>query len=104
MLSVICDKSASYVNKLIDIGDGRDTALKQGKSKYLETSSTLMKEQIVDLGGGKFMVESEKGENKFYTCDMMSGYCSCPIGINLDKPARLSFSCSLDLLLNERRE
>ena len=80
MLSVICDNSASYVNKLIDIGDGRDTALKQGKSKYLETSSTLMKEQIVDLGGGKFMVESEKGENKFYTCDMMSGYCSCPRG------------------------
>ena len=65
MLSVICDNSASYVNKLIDIGDGRDTALKQGKSKYLETSSTLMKEQIVDLGEGKFMVESEKGENKF---------------------------------------
>ena len=41
-----------------------------------------MKEQIVDLGEGKFMVESEKGENKFYTCDMMSGYCSCPMGIN----------------------
>ena len=67
MLSVICDNSASYVNKLIDIGDGRDTALKEGKSKYLETSSTLMKEQIVDLGEGKFMVESEKGKNKFDT-------------------------------------
>ena len=25
-------------------------------------------------------------------------------GTRLDKPARLSFSCSLDLLLNERRE
>ena len=25
-------------------------------------------------------------------------------GWSIDKPARLSFSCSLDLLLNERRE
>ena len=36
LLQVICDDSAIYVTKLIDIGNGRDTALKQAKSKYLE--------------------------------------------------------------------
>ena len=50
----------SYASKLVDIGDGRDTALKQGKSKYLEKKSTIRKEQVLDLGDGKFMVESEK--------------------------------------------
>ena len=29
---------------------------------------------------------------------------SAEVGAGLDKPARLSFSCSLDLVLNERRE
>lgn len=48
MLSVICDNSVSYANKLVDIGDGRDTALKQGKSKYLEKISTIRKEEIVE--------------------------------------------------------
>ena len=80
MLSVICDNSASYANKLVDIGDGRDTALKQGKSKYLEKISTIRKEDIVDLGDSKLMVESENSKNTFYTCDMLSGYCSCPMG------------------------
>ena len=28
----------------------------------------------------KFMVESEKTKDTFYTCDMLSGYCSCPVG------------------------
>ena len=35
MLQVICDDSAIYVTTMIDIGNGRDTALKQAKSKYL---------------------------------------------------------------------
>ena len=29
MLQVICDDSAIYVTKLVDIGNGRDTVLKQ---------------------------------------------------------------------------
>ena len=36
LLQVTCDDSAIYVTKLIDIGNGRDTALKEAKSKYLE--------------------------------------------------------------------
>ena len=28
----------------------------------------------------KFMVKSEKTKDTFYTCDMLSGYCSCPVG------------------------
>ena len=69
-----------HANKLVDIGDGRDTALKQGKSKYLEKISPIRKEDIVDLGDSKFMAESENSKNTFYTCDMLSGYCSCPMG------------------------
>ena len=32
------------------------------------------------LGDSKFMVESENSKDTFYTCDMLSGYCSCPMG------------------------
>ena len=28
------------------------------------------------------MVQSHKNENKWYTCDMRSGFCECPIGVN----------------------
>ena len=28
----------------------------------------------------KFMVEREKTKDTFYTCYMLSGYCSCPVG------------------------
>ena len=40
LLQVTCDDSAIYVTKLIDIGNGRDTALKEAKSKYLEKNQT----------------------------------------------------------------
>ena len=40
LLQVICDDSAIYVTKLIDIGNGRDSALKEAKSKYLEKNQT----------------------------------------------------------------
>ena len=58
LLQVICDDSAIYVTKLIDIGNGRDTALKQAKSKYLEKNSKIMEDQIVDIGEDTYIVES----------------------------------------------
>ena len=50
MLQVICDDSAIYVTKRVDIGNVRDTILKQSNSKYLGKESKITKEQIVDLG------------------------------------------------------
>ena len=47
LLQVLCDDSALYVTKLVEIGNGRDSALKQAKSKYFEKESNLQKEQIV---------------------------------------------------------
>ena len=80
MLQVICDDSAIYVTKMIDIGNGRDTALKQAKSKYLGKESNITEDQIVDLGSDAYLVESEKTVNKVYTCNMKSGFCTCPVG------------------------
>ena len=71
LLQVICDDSAFYVTKLVDIGNGRDTVLKQSNSKYLGKTSKISKEQIVDLGENAFLVESETVEGKWYTCNMM---------------------------------
>ena len=56
LLQVLCDDSALYVTKLVEIGIGRDSALKQAKSKYLEKESNLQKEQIVDLRESKYLV------------------------------------------------
>ena len=41
----------------------------------------------------KFMVESEKTKDTFYTCDMLSGYCSCPVGSTCASQ-NCSFLCS----------
>ena len=41
LLQVICDDSAYYKNKLINIGNNRDTVLKQSKSKYIGKISTI---------------------------------------------------------------
>ena len=35
LLQVLCDDSALYVTKLVEIGNGRDSALKQAKSKAI---------------------------------------------------------------------
>ena len=80
LLQVICDDSAIYVTKLIDVGNGRDTALKQSKSKYLGKDSKITLEQIVDIGEDTFIIESETSEQKWYTCNMQTGYCTCPVG------------------------
>lgn len=80
MLEVICDDSRIYQKKLIDIGHNRDTVQKQAKSKYIGKDSTLRRDQVVDIGGEKYLVESEKTEDKWYVLDMNSGYCQCPVG------------------------
>ena len=36
----------------------------------------------MDLGESKYLVESETTDDKWYMCDMKSGYCTCPVGGN----------------------
>ena len=36
----------------------------------------------MDLGESKYLVESEQTDDKWYMCDMKSGYCTCPVGGN----------------------
>ena len=80
LLEVLCDDSAYYVNKLTDIGNGRDTVLKQANNKYIEKQTKLTIDQVVDLGDKKYLVESETNSENHYVCDMISGYCTCPAG------------------------
>jgi hypothetical protein len=82
MLSVICDNSTLYKDKLIEIGNNRAAVLKRARSKYIGPESKTTKDQIADLGEGVFMVESEKHDDIMYTCNMKTGYCSCPKGVN----------------------
>ena len=81
LLQVICDDSALYVTKLVDIGNGRDTVIKQAKSKYLGKDSKITEDEIVDLGDNVYLVESENNKGEWYTYNLLSGYCSCPVGI-----------------------
>ena len=81
LLRVVCDDSTYYRNKLISIGNNRDTVLKQGNSKYMGKVSTIQEDQVVDLGEGRFLVDSEGQNNEdWYLLDLLSGYCSCPVG------------------------
>ena len=59
------DDSALYVTKLVEIGNGRDSALRQANSKYLERENKYTKEQIVELGESKYLVQSEKSDENF---------------------------------------
>ena len=60
LLKVLYDDSALYVTKLVDIGNGRDSVLRQTNSKYLERENKYTKEQIVELGESRYFVQSEK--------------------------------------------
>ena len=60
MLSIICDKSEPYENKLIEVGNNRCSVLSIAKSKYGGSESPVTKEQIVDLGNGGYLVQSSK--------------------------------------------
>ena len=82
LLSVICDNSEMYKNKLIEVGNGRSSILEKAKSKYSVAPSDVVKEDIADLGGNIFMVKSGYFEDVWYTCDMTSGYCTCTPGVN----------------------
>ena len=53
LLSVICDGSEVYKNKLIRKGDSRTSVLE--KAKYNVTPSNVEKEDIADLGESKQM-------------------------------------------------
>ena len=64
LLQVICDDSALYVTKLVDIGNGRDTVIKQAKTKYLGKDSKIIEDEIVDLGDNAYLVESESNKGK----------------------------------------
>ena len=82
MLSIICDNSEPYVNKLIEIGNNRCNLLRKAKSKYGGSESPVTKEQIVDLGNGGYLVQSSKYEDLWYTCNLKNGSCTCQKGIN----------------------
>ena len=82
MLAIICDNSAPYKNKLIEVGNNRSSVLRKARSKYAGPESKVTKEQIVDIGLGGFLVQSTKFENHWYTCNMKSGKCTCVKGIN----------------------
>ena len=80
LLMVICDGSKYYCDRLIDIGNNRTEFLVYAKSKYIGPNNKLTRDQIVDFGNGKFCVQSDKYEDKWYSCNMKSGYCDCPNG------------------------
>ena len=67
---------------MIEVGNNQSSVLKKARSKYAGPESKVTKEQIVDLGGGVYMVQSLKYEDLWYTCNMKSGACTCPKGIN----------------------
>ena len=82
LLSVICDNSEMYKNKLIEVGNGRSSILEKAKSKYSVPPSNVEEDDIADLGNNIFMIKSSFFEDEWYTCDMKSGYCSCLKGVN----------------------
>ena len=42
----------------------------------------IQEDQIIELGGFKFLVGSEKNPDLFYQVDMLSGFCECKAGAN----------------------
>ena len=87
LLSVICDGSEIYKNKLIEIGNSRTSVTSKAKSKYNVTPSNVEKDDIADLGESTYMIKSEVNEDNWHICNMKSGYCSCPTG-NTCAPCR----------------
>ena len=81
MLMKICDNSAMYRDKLIEVGNNR-AILKRARSKYIGPKTTLTIDQVLDLGESCYIVQSELDENIFYDCNMKTGFCSCGKGVN----------------------
>ena len=80
LLSVLFGTSERYQNKCTEVGHNRDNQ-QRNKGKYRGKESKLGKENIVDLGENNFMVQSESKPEVFFSVDMKSGFCSCPVGI-----------------------
>ena len=53
----------------IEIGNVRDSALKQANLKW---ENNFTKEEIVDLGDSRFLVQREKSDEVCYLSDMKS--------------------------------
>ena len=83
LLDILLDDSVYYKKRLLDIGNGRMGAFRNSKSRYLLKKETkIRRDQIIDMGEFKFLVESEKNSETFYHVDMKSGLCECKAGEN----------------------
>ena len=70
MLSKICDNSAMYRDKLIEVGNNWST-LRRARSKYIGPKTTLTTNQVHHLGEGCYIVFTEDTfvENKYVKYD-----------------------------------
>ena len=81
LLSIVMDQSESYVQKLIELGCSRIDQLRYNHSRYNLIPSSIESKQIIHLGEGNYLVESEKGDSQ-YKVSMITGFCQCPVGKN----------------------
>ena len=82
LLSVVMDHSERYKHKLIDLGCNRTAQLRYNNSHYRDIHSKINDSQIIDLGQGIFLVESESTHDRVYRVNMITGLCQCPKGLN----------------------
>ena len=70
MLSKICDNSAMYRDKLIEVGNNWST-LRRARSKYIGPKTTLTTNQVHHLGEGCYIVFTEDTfvENRYVKYD-----------------------------------
>ena len=81
LLDILLDDSVYYQKRLLDIGNGRFGALKNGRSKYLLKECSITAEKISDIGETNLIVESESND-MFYEVNMVTGFCECQAGNN----------------------
>ena len=83
MLQLLLEEnSRHWTRKCIQIANNQTSRFKHNKNKYFIKTSQIKEETIVDLGGKCFEVESENEQGKFYSVNMVKGFCSCPVGIS----------------------
>ena len=58
LLDVVLDDSVYYKKRLLDIGNGRMGAFTNSKSRYVLKMVNIQEDQIIKLGGFKFLVGS----------------------------------------------
>ena len=82
MLQLLLDEnSRHWTRKCIQIANNQFSRFKQSKNRYFPKKSNIKEENIVDLGGKCFEVESETEVGKYYSVNMVTGFCSCPVGV-----------------------